>query len=104
MNLPKVIEELIKAQNSYDSEIYAKLFSVNAVVIDEGKTYNGRAEIKDWINNANEKYRTIMRPLAYEEKEKLLSCEISGNFTGSPITLNYHFKLKGDIIENLEIK
>ncbi|RYG12874.1 MAG: nuclear transport factor 2 family protein, partial [Chitinophagaceae bacterium] len=38
MNLPKVIADLVTAQNNFDSVAYAKNFSETAVVFDEGRT------------------------------------------------------------------
>ena len=45
MNLPKVVEELIKTQNDFDSAAYAKCFTETAVVFDDGKTHTGKKEI-----------------------------------------------------------
>ena len=39
MNLPKILTDLIKAQNEFDAVTYANLFSETAVVFDEGKTH-----------------------------------------------------------------
>lgn len=36
MNLPKVVAELIKAQNDFDSLAYANCFTETAIVLDEG--------------------------------------------------------------------
>ena len=67
MNLPKVIADLVKAQDNYDSAAYAACFSESATVTDEGKTYKGRPAIRQWIAAANEKYQAVKKPLAYEE-------------------------------------
>ncbi|WP_220472621.1 hypothetical protein [Spirosoma foliorum] len=45
MNLPKVVAELVLAQNNFDSVAYATCFFETAVVFDEGKTHHGRKEI-----------------------------------------------------------
>lgn len=103
MNLPNIITALVNAQNQYDSHSYADCFTDNAVVFDEGKTYNGKTEIENWISNANNEYKTIMKPLDYNEKENILSAEISGTFPGSPAVLNYHFELNNGLIQSLKI-
>ncbi|MFP9100215.1 hypothetical protein ACLI09_14280 [Flavobacterium sp. RHBU_24] len=56
MNLPKVITDLVNAQNSFDSIAYADCFSETAVVFDEGKTHKGRLEIERWIDHSNKNY------------------------------------------------
>lgn len=105
MNLPKVIAYLVQAQDHFDSNAYADCFSKTASVFDEGKTYNGHKEIEQWISHNNEKYKTVMKPIAYKESGTtgILSAEISGTFPGSPIVLQYHFEFAGGLIELLKI-
>ncbi|SFC65657.1 hypothetical protein SAMN05421747_11792 [Parapedobacter composti] len=105
MNLPKVITDLVKAQDNFDSVAYANCFSDTAVVFDEENTYNGRKEIENWIANANEQFKTLMKPINFvaEEKTSILSAEISGNFDGSPIVLHYHFEIIDEQIQSLKI-
>jgi len=105
MNLPQVIVDLIKAQDNFDSVAYANCFSETAVVFDEGKTHNGRKEIQDWIQKANEKFETVMKPISFEEKgaTSILSAEISGAFEGSPIMLHYHFEIIDGLIQSLTV-
>ena len=105
MNLPKVITDLVKAQNDFDSTAYANCFSQTSVVFDEGKTHNGRKEIADWISEANDKYRATMQPVGFEENENesILKVETAGNFPGSPIVLSYHLQIADGLIQSLKI-
>ena len=103
MNLPKVITDLVKAQDHFDSTAYANCFTETAVVFDEGKTHNGKSEIKNWIEKANKEYQVTMKPLEYSETEQTLKAEISGRFPGSPLVLTYHYEFKNELIQSLEI-
>ena len=103
MNLPNIISELVKAQNEFDSTAYADCFTENVEVFDEGKTHNGKAEIENWIDKANKEYKATMKSLDYNEKENILSTEISGTFPGSPLVLKYHFELNDGLIQSLKI-
>jgi len=103
MNLPEVLSNLVKAQNNFDSTAYANCFTETAVVFDEGKTHNGKKEIKNWIKKANDDYQVKMKPLEYSETEKTLKAEISGSFPGSPVVLSYHYEFKNDLIQTLKI-
>lgn len=103
MNLPNVIADLAAAQNNFDSLAYANCFSETAVVFDEGKTHKGKTAIKNWIEKANQEYKTVMKPLEYSAAEQTLEAEVSGNFAGSPIVLTYQFELKGGRIQSLKI-
>ncbi|KFC21672.1 nuclear transport factor 2 family protein [Chryseobacterium sp. FH1] len=103
MNLSKVVEELIKTQNDFDSAAYAQCFTETAVVFDEGKTHTGRKEIEQWIDTANNDYRATMKPLEYLETEQTLTTEVSGNFPGSPIMIKYHYEFEDGLIQSLKI-
>jgi hypothetical protein len=103
MNLPKVVAELIKAQNDFDSAAYANCFAETAVVYDEGRTHTGKAEIESWIDEANKKYQAVMKPLAYSAAEHTLKTEVSGTFPGSPIVMTYHYTFEEGLIRSLKI-
>lgn len=45
MKLPKLIDDLIAAQDKYDSKAFAENFSDDAIVHDEGKTYHRKTKI-----------------------------------------------------------
>jgi hypothetical protein len=101
--LPSVIADLIRAQNNYDSKAYAAVFAENAQVLDEGKTYSGRKEIQNWIDHANEKFKTVMKPIEYSVNQQVLKAEVSGSFPGSPLVLSYFFYIKEGEIHSLRI-
>ncbi|KAB2918108.1 MAG: nuclear transport factor 2 family protein [Bacteroidetes bacterium] len=105
MNLPKIVSDLVEAQNNFDSVAYAKCFSEIAVVHDEGKTHKGRKEIEFWIADANARYQATMQPVCFEEKgiQSILKAEASGKFDGSPIVLNYHLEIADGLIQSLKI-
>lgn len=105
MNLPKVVSDLVKTQNSFDSIAYANCFSETAVVHDEGKTHRGRKEIALWIADANARYKATLAPVSFEEKgsESILRANTSGKFAGSPIVLSYHLEIADGLIQSLKI-
>ena len=105
MNLPKVISELVKAQNSHDSLAYANCFTETGTMYDEGKIHTGRSDIQQWIAKSNEKYQTVMKPIAFHENDmsNVMSAEISGTFEGSLIVLEFHFDIREELIETLRV-
>lgn len=105
MNLPKVLTDLIKAQNEFDAVTYANLFSETAEVFDEGKTHKGRLEIERWIDHSNKNYKSVMKPLEYTKNvtTSILTAECSGTFPGSPITLKFHFDIIDEQIQHLKV-
>lgn len=103
MNLPKVLTDLVAAQNSSDSVAYANCFAETAIVFDEGKKHTGKAAIKNWIVKANEVYQTKMKPLDYSAANQTLEAEISGTFPGSPLVITYQFEIQEEKIHSLKI-
>ena len=105
MNLPKVVTDLIKAQNEFDAVTYANLFSETAEVFDEGKTHKGRPEIERWIDHSNKNYQSVMKPLEYTQNgtKSILTAECSGKFPGSPITLKFQFNIVDGQIQHLKV-
>ncbi|MBD8491007.1 nuclear transport factor 2 family protein [Echinicola sp. CAU 1574] len=103
MNLPNVVNELVKAQDNFDSKAYADCFAETAIVFDEGKTYHGKKEIENWIDKANREYQVTMKPLEYLEKAQILKAEVSGAFPGSPLVLTYQYEFEDKLIKSLKI-
>lgn len=102
-NLPQVIENLVKAQDNFDSKAYTDCFSETALVHDEGKIHRGKTEIQNWIEKANKKYQVTMKPIEYFEANQTLKAEISGSFPGSPLVLTYQFEIIDQQIQSLKI-
>lgn len=102
-NVPKVIADLVIAQNNFDSSAYIDCFTETAVVFDEGKTHRGKTQIKNWIERAALEYKVVTKPLEYSINDRTLKAEISGSFPGSPLVLSYEFEFKNQLIESLKI-
>lgn len=105
MKLPKVVEDLVHAQNTFDSVAYANCFSETGVMLEEGKPYKGREAIRHLIEETNEKYRSIMKPIEYTESgtSGILSADVSGTFPGSPLVLKFHFDIIDGKIQYLKV-
>src|ERR1700757_4201066 len=104
LNLPKSVAAYFEADRG-DSEAVAQCFTENAIVKDEGHTYQGRAAIKQWKTETSAKYQYTCEPRACERKADkiVVTCRLAGNFPGSPVELRFFFELDGDQIASLEI-
>jgi len=105
MKLPAVIDNYIRASNAHDVMSILSCFSEDAVVRDEGETLRGKKAIEGWIANTIEKYKFQFKQLSVKEDdgEVVVSVEVSGTFPGSPVTLDYHFKIENEKILSLAI-
>jgi hypothetical protein len=104
LNLPEPIAAYFTADKG-DSEGVSRCFTENAVVKDEGHTYNGRAAIKQWKEDIATRFRYTCDPFACEQKSgaTVVTSRLAGNFPGSPLDLRFFFGIEGDKIASLEI-
>ena len=105
-DLPAAIAAYIAAETRHDSEAMARCFVENAVVRDEGKTIEGLPAIKQWKAETARKYQHTIEPLGFVQTggKIIVTNRLRGNFPGSPIELEFVFRLKGDKIASLEIR
>ncbi|WP_431611762.1 nuclear transport factor 2 family protein [Chryseobacterium sp. 'Rf worker isolate 10'] len=105
MKLPIILQEFLKAQKLFDSIAFANCFSEHASVFDEGKIYTGKEEIKQWNEKSNNEYQTLFEVMDFSVKDnmKILKINISGSFEGSPVVLNFHFRIENGLITALAI-
>jgi len=104
LNLPKPVAAYFAADRA-NGEAVSRCFAENAVVRDEGHTYNGRAAINKWKEEASAKYQYTSELLTCEHKEDkvVVTSRLTGNFPGSPVDLRFSFELAGEQILSLEI-
>jgi hypothetical protein len=105
LQLPIPIERYVQIANSGAPEAALECFAADAIVRDEGQSYEGVAAIKNWMTATKKKYHHTVTPLEFAERggESILKARLAGSFPGSPITVNFRFVLAGDKIRALEI-
>lgn len=105
MKYPPLVERFVATQNNFDSNGFITCFTPLALVHDEGKNHRGKKEIQQWIEHSHEQYQSVLKPLEYEQSENngVLTAEVSGNFPGSPILLQFHLTLKDELINSLKV-
>ena len=104
LNLPEPIAAYFDADKR-DAEAVARCFTKQAVVKDEGQTHTGVAAIKAWKTAASTKYTYTSEPLAVEHKDGgyVVTSRLTGNFPGSPVNLQFAFRLERGKIASLQI-
>ena len=106
VDLARPIAIYIAAENRGDTEALAQCFAEDAVARDEGRTIEGLATIRQWKTETKKTYQHTIEPLAAIQKDgkTIVTNRLTGNFPGSPIELQFIFKLEGDRIASLEIR
>jgi|SRR6185312_15373096 len=104
--VPDVITRYFKADARRDINAIIALFTEDAVVIDEGQTRRGTAEIQDWQEGPASQYQYTTEVLATKatgEDRFLVTGRLEGNFPGGTADLKWRFTVAGDRICYLEI-
>jgi hypothetical protein len=96
----------IRAYFDADSATPLDAFAPDAIVADEGHRHVGHAAIDAWWREAQARYQAVAEPLEVNAKEDdahEVRAKVTGQFPGSPITLTFAFRMKGDRIAALTI-
>lgn len=106
IKLPPLIADFVQAKNSHDIEAVAACFADNAVVHDEGQEIRGVKAIREWNKKTNEKYQDTLAVTDLVEggNETILTAQVSGNFEGSPVPIEFHFTINSGKITILSIR
>ena len=93
------------AADKRNADAVARCFTPQGVVVDEGRTYNGLDAIKAWKAQVSAKFTYASEPLALERGDGsyVVTSRVTGNFPGSPVDLQYRFRLERGLIASLEI-
>jgi hypothetical protein len=105
--LPAAILAYLTAHRARDVETAVEAYTVDAVVIDESRTYRGREEIRTWLGRAGGEYTfttefvsaTRIGGARYDVVQHL-----EGNFPGGVVDLHFRFTLDGTSISRLVVK
>lgn len=105
IELPTAIAAFFQSTNTREFANFLQLFTDDAHVNDETNDYYG-AQIADWIGQAtaDAKPTAEVTDITRDGDQFVVTAQISGNFSGSPVQLRYYFTLKDSKIAALLIK
>ena len=103
---PAQVTRYFDADAARDIEAILSLFTDDAVVLDEGQTWTGRAAIRAWQLGPASRYRytTEVADVARTGEDRYRAAgRLEGNFPGGTAELKWDFSLAGELISRLEI-
>ena len=103
--LPKPIADYVEANAQLDVDGMLKPFAADVVVLDNGRRYDGHAELRTLLEEAVIPAKAIFTPdtVRHENGQVVVEGPAHGDFPGSPIRFTYRFTLDNDAIKALEI-
>lgn len=104
INLPKPIADYVEANARLDIDGMIRPFLHDAVFIDNGKRYEGLAEIRRLLEEEAIAVKAIFTPDTVREEggDIVLEGPAHGDFPGSPLRFTYRFTLAHGAIKSLE--
>lgn len=102
--LPDPIAAYFAADTQGPDQV-AQCFTPQAVVSDNDHRVTGRDAIRAWKQAADAKYTCTTEPFSLEliEGVHAVKAHVAGNFKGSPLDMNFFFRLERGLIANMEI-
>jgi hypothetical protein len=104
--LPELISRYLLAHEARDLDAAVDCYTEDATVIDEGITYSGPRQIRDWLaKSASEYTYTIELTGArrIDDQRYVAVHHLEGNFPGGVVDLQFTFTLRDGRIEQLTI-
>jgi SnoaL-like domain len=103
--LPPIVKRFLGAANRRDADLAAACFTPAATVRDEDRDYEGRQAIQQWMDMTARRFRPTFVPLQSFVSDDVVRVQmaVSGQFPGSPVTLDYELRVKHGKISALTI-
>jgi ketosteroid isomerase-like protein len=101
ITLPNAVEKFIAATNAHDTNALAAVFGDGATVRDDGKTWAGEAEIREWIQGHLINPKIVLTPTSFVDDQLVASGD--GDFPGGPLSFSFAFSIKDDQVTGLAI-
>jgi hypothetical protein len=103
--LPQPVAAYVEANARLDLGGMLKPFAADAVLTDNGKRYEGHAELRTLFEDEVIAVRAIFTPDAvrHEDGQVVVEGPAHGDFKGSPLRFTYRFTLENDAIKALEV-
>ena len=105
MDLPSPIADYVEANARLDVDGMLTSFQPDAVIIDNGKRFEGRPASRQLLEDDVIPVKAIFTPDSVREEGGAVVVEgpAHGDFPGSPLRFTYRFHLTNGAIETLEI-
>lgn len=103
--LPSPIAEFVEANGRLDLDGMMKPFAADALFLDNGKRFEGRAEIRSLLKEMVVDLKAIFTPdtVRHDGDVVVIEGPAHGDYPGSPIRFTYRVKLQDDAIKTMEV-
>ncbi len=103
--LSSPIADYVEANARLDLDGMINTFAADAVLLDNGKRFEGQAEIRALLKTMVVDLKAIFRPEIVRQDGPVVVMEgpAHGDFPGSPVRFTYRVQIEGDAIKTMEV-
>lgn len=104
--IPAAVRRYFEAINRRDAEAAAECFVPDAIVEEQFGDHVGRAAIAAWVVEIAQRYEPTAILLGAKQAQTglVLTVSIAGKFPGSPVQMDFYFRLQDGKIAGLRIE
>ncbi|HEV2796742.1 MAG TPA: nuclear transport factor 2 family protein [Nocardioides sp.] len=105
--LPATIRAFLAAHAAKEADAAARTFATEVVVVDDGRTFHGAAEVRAFLHEAGTEYTYTTELVGAERLDDgrwVAVNRLEGDFPGGLVELRYGFTLVDDLITELVIE
>lgn len=105
--LPRTITDYLAAHRVRAADSAITQFTSDAVVIDDGSTYTGTADIRAWLERSASEYTyttELTGARKIDDEHYTAINHLEGDFPGGVVDLRYQFELRDGRIARLAIE
>lgn len=106
-DLPEVITDYLTAHQARDLDPALASYTDDAVVTDEGRTYQGKREIRAWLSRSASEYTYTIEltgAVRVDAEHYVATHHLEGDFPGGVVDLRFRFALRDGLIAELVIE
>jgi len=103
--MPSPIASYVEANARLDLDGMVKNFAADAVLLDNGKRFQGHDEIRALLKEMVVDLKAVFTPetVRHDDDAVLLEGPAHGDFPGSPVRFTYRVELDGDAIKTMDV-
>jgi ketosteroid isomerase-like protein len=105
--LPETITRYLTAHRTRDVDTAISCYTVDATVVDEGSTYRGLDQIREWLDRSASEYSYTIElngARQSDDEHYVATHHLEGNFPGGVVDLQFRFTLRDGRIAQLTIE
>lgn len=104
--LPATVREYLASHAARDVDAALRAFAPDAVVTDEGRTFRGTEQVRDFLGHAGAEFTfttTLVGAQRVDDRHWVATQHLEGDFPGGVVDLVFRFTLRDGRIAELVI-